>query len=90
MKRTLLLIAAILAASITMIAQGSEPPPVPTPKPTPVTAPRPTPAPLALKVGDEAPDFTLPATDGTKVHLADFRGKSNVVLAFYVLAFTGG
>lgn len=43
-----------------------------------------------LKVGDVAPDFTLPDTEGNKVKLSDFRGKKNVVLAFYVLAFTGG
>lgn len=43
-----------------------------------------------LKVGDTAPDFTLTDTSGNKVKLSDFRGKKNVVLAFYVLAFTGG
>ena len=43
-----------------------------------------------LKVGDKAPDFTLPDQNGKAVHLADFQGKKNVVLAFYVLAFTGG
>ena len=44
-----------------------------------------------LKVGDMAPDFTLNSTPaGKPVHLGDFRGKKNVVLAFYVLAFTGG
>jgi cytochrome oxidase Cu insertion factor (SCO1/SenC/PrrC family) len=43
-----------------------------------------------LKVGDTAPDFTLTDTEGQKVSLSDFRGKKNVVLAFYVLAFTGG
>ena len=43
-----------------------------------------------LKVGDVAPDFTLPDTDGHPVRLSDFRGKKNVTLAFYVLAFTGG
>lgn len=43
-----------------------------------------------LKVGDVAPDFTLTDTEGNKVKLSDFRGKKNVVLAFYVLAFTGG
>ena len=43
-----------------------------------------------LKVGDKAPDFTLPSTDGGTVHLADFIGKSTVVLAFFPAAFTGG
>jgi peroxiredoxin Q/BCP len=43
-----------------------------------------------LKVGDEAPDFTLPGTDNKPVKLSDFRGKKNVVLAFFPAAFTGG
>jgi peroxiredoxin len=43
-----------------------------------------------LNVGDKAPDFTLPDQTGNKVKLSDFLGKKNVVLAFYVLAFTGG
>lgn len=43
-----------------------------------------------LKVGDMAPDFTLPDNQGHQVKLSDFRGKKNVILAFYVLAFTSG
>ncbi len=43
-----------------------------------------------LKVGDAAPDFTLKSTDGKSVKLSDFRGKKNVVLAFFFAAFTGG
>jgi peroxiredoxin Q/BCP len=43
-----------------------------------------------LKEGDMAPDFTLTATTGGKVTLSEFRGKSNVVLAFFPAAFTGG
>lgn len=43
-----------------------------------------------LKVGDTAPDFSLTDTSGSPVKLSDFRGKKNVTLAFYVLAFTGG
>ncbi len=45
------------------------------------------------KVGDMAPDFTLHYFDGNDlkpVKLSDYRGKDNVVLAFYVFAFTGG
>jgi peroxiredoxin len=43
-----------------------------------------------LKVGDVAPDFTLLDQNGKPVKLSEFRGKKNVILAFYVLAFTGG
>lgn len=43
-----------------------------------------------LKVGDTAPEFELTNTTGDKVKLSDFKGKKSVVLAFYVLAFTGG
>lgn len=43
-----------------------------------------------VKVGDKAPDFSLPDQTGKQVKLSDFLGKKNVVLAFYVLAFTGG
>ncbi|MBK5293719.1 MAG: redoxin domain-containing protein [Acidobacteriia bacterium] len=43
-----------------------------------------------LKVGDTAPDFKLPSTKGGTVSLADFKGKSTVVLAFFPAAFTGG
>ena len=48
---------------------------------------------LKLKVGDTAPDFSLKYFDGKglkDVHLSDYRGKQNVVLAFYIFAFTGG
>ena len=43
-----------------------------------------------LKVGDKAPDFSLPDQTFKQVKLSDYAGKKNVVLAFYVLAFTGG
>lgn len=46
--------------------------------------PRPT---NQLRVGDEAPDFTLPSTQGA-ITLSGYRGKKNVVLAFYPAAFT--
>jgi len=44
----------------------------------------------SVKVGDVAPDFTLPDQNSKPVKLSDFRGKKQVVLAFYVLAFTSG
>jgi peroxiredoxin len=43
-----------------------------------------------LKVGDQAPDFTLGSSTGAKVTLADYKGKNPVVLAFFPAAFTGG
>jgi hypothetical protein len=43
-----------------------------------------------LKVGDAAPDFSLLSDKWEQVKLSDYRGKKNVILAFYVLAFTGG
>jgi hypothetical protein len=43
-----------------------------------------------LKVGDTAPDFTLPSTAGDPAKLSDFIGKKTVVVAFFPAAFTGG
>lgn len=53
----------------------------------PAAPPPPT---LKVKVGDTMPDFTLPDHMGNKVTLSGFRGKKNVIVAFYVFAFTGG
>ena len=52
-----------------------------------------TPQKTNLKVGDVAPDFTISAkanTGGKDIKLSDFRGKKNVILAFFPAAFTGG
>lgn len=68
----------------------------PAPSPTPARPAAPAPPKTHLKVGDAAPDFNLPSTiigaDNRSVRykLSDLKGKKNVVLAFYVLAFTGG
>jgi peroxiredoxin (alkyl hydroperoxide reductase subunit C) len=43
---------------------------------------------LKVKVGDPAPNFTLPAISGDKVSLAQYRGKKNVVLSFVPAAWT--
>ena len=41
-----------------------------------------------VRIGEPAPPFTLPSTSGSDVSLADFRGRANVLLAFFPLAFT--
>jgi thioredoxin-dependent peroxiredoxin len=43
-----------------------------------------------LKVGDQAPNFKLQATDGKTYQLSDFKGKESVVLAWFPKAFTQG
>ena len=43
---------------------------------------------LQVKVGDQAPDFTLPAVSGGKISLSQFRGQKNVVLSFVPAAWT--
>jgi thioredoxin-dependent peroxiredoxin len=68
------LISLLLVVMFSVVALAQQKPPVKT----------------HLKVGDPAPDFTLRATDGNQYKLSDFKGKKNVVLAIYVLAFTGG
>ena len=90
-KRALSFIFLLITASLA--AAQTTPAPTPTPaRPAAPSAPK-----THLKVGDPAPDFTLPSTivaaDGrstVRYKLSDFKGKKNVVLAFYVLAFTGG
>jgi cytochrome oxidase Cu insertion factor (SCO1/SenC/PrrC family) len=42
----------------------------------------------SLKVGDKAPAFSVISTTGKPVALADYAGKKNVVLFFYIAAFT--
>lgn len=45
------------------------------------------------KVGDVAPDFKLKYFDGSDlkdISLSQYRGKKNVVVAFFIFAFTGG
>ncbi len=47
----------------------------------------------SLKVGDEAPDFSVAANSTSNrvaVKLSDLRGTKNVILAFFPAAFTGG
>ncbi len=59
----------------------------------PAFAQGPAPSKLTLKEGDMAPDFTISGrmnTSGKDIKLSDYRGKKNVILAFFPAAFTGG
>ena len=42
----------------------------------------------AVEVGDRAPDFELPSTQGGMLKLGSFLGKKNLLIEFYVLEFT--
>jgi hypothetical protein len=71
-----LLLAACLSSLLGLVAQN-----------------KPAPPPPKLKVGDMAPEFKLQYFDGQglkDVSLSQYRGKSNVIVAFYIFAFTGG
>jgi peroxiredoxin len=41
-----------------------------------------------LQVGNAAPEFELPSQTGHRIALSQYRGKKNVVLAFYPLDWT--
>jgi peroxiredoxin len=43
---------------------------------------------MTVAVGQVAPNFALKSHDGRTIHLSDYRGKRNVVLAFFPLAWT--
>lgn len=45
---------------------------------------------VKLRIGDQAPDFSLPSQTGESVSLKDFLGKKNVVLYFYPRDFSPG
>jgi peroxiredoxin Q/BCP len=66
---------ALLAGAVAVAAQ------------TPPAAPAPGPE---LKVGDQAPEFSLEASDGKTYKLSDFRGKKAVVVAWFPKAYTSG
>ncbi len=54
----------------------------------PVGKLKPTDSVLTVKVGDAAPDFTLPAVEGGKISLSQYIGKKNVVISFVPAAWT--
>jgi peroxiredoxin Q/BCP len=73
--KALLAIGLVSALAVSVMAQA----------PAPAAAPS-----VELKVGDMAPDFTLPATDGKTYKLSSFKGKQAVVVAWFPKAFTRG
>jgi cytochrome oxidase Cu insertion factor (SCO1/SenC/PrrC family) len=83
MIKKMIVLGLLLVMSASAFAQQAQQQPAQPAKPP--AAPK-----THLKVGDPAPDFTMQGTDGKTYKLSDFKGKKNVVLAFYVLAFTGG
>ena len=96
MIRKFLSMVFILTCAALAVAQGDPArttgaPSPPVQKTTPPAAPH-----TFLKVGQPAPDITLPSTivgpdkKTVRYKLSDFKGKKNVVLAFYIFAFTGG
>ena len=85
----------LFAVAVTVATAQSPAPSAPSQAPPKPATPPPAPH-TSLKVGDAAPDFNLPSTAvdannrTVRYKLSDFKGKKNVVLAIYVLAFTGG
>jgi hypothetical protein len=73
----------LIAMSVTGSGEGQPPQQAPPPPPTPAQYS------ADLKVGDMAPDFALPGSDGKVHRLSDYKGKT-VVLAWFPKAFTGG
>jgi peroxiredoxin Q/BCP len=74
----LLLASAICASLAAAVVGGHQAPPPPQAPPA-----------VELQVGDQAPDFTLPGSDGKPHRLSDYKGRA-VVLAWFPAAFTGG
>lgn len=88
-KLSLGIVAALAFSTLALAQQPSTKPAAPAPPPPP---------PPAVKVGEAAPDFDLqyrvPAADGRseakQAKLSDYKGKQNVVLAFFPAAFSPG
>jgi cytochrome oxidase Cu insertion factor (SCO1/SenC/PrrC family) len=74
----------VVAACLALVGCGESPAPAdapPAPRPAVTSA-------GGLKVGDPAPDFTLPGSDGRDYTLSSYRGRQAVVLAWFTKAFT--
>jgi peroxiredoxin (alkyl hydroperoxide reductase subunit C) len=69
-------------------APAPSPGPVPSSLIQPTGKQKPVDSKLRVRVGETAPDFTLPAVSGRRVSLASYRGRKNVILSFVPAAFT--
>jgi hypothetical protein len=78
------LVSVLIAALVGLSCQGQ-----PTPSSAADAGSAAIPGATELKVGDAAPDFSLPGTDGKTYRLSDYNGKQAVVLAWFAKAFTG-
>jgi peroxiredoxin len=94
---------AVLVALPALLSAQGRAPQTPTAAPAAAPAAQPAPPPPSVKVGDAAPDFDLawfaPAGDAAaqppkyeqkRIKLSDFKGKQNVVVAFFPAAFSPG
>ena len=86
MSRLLSLSMVACLGTATLAAQGQTPAPATAPPSAPAPAPQYS---ADLKVGDMAPAFALPGSDGKTHTLSEYKGKT-VVLAWFPKAFTGG
>lgn len=77
--KTMMVLTALIAGAAGVAAMAAQTPSSPPPASGP-----------ALKVGDQAPDFSLEGSDGKTYKLSDFRGKKAVVLAWFPKAYTSG
>ena len=88
MRRAGVLLTVLLAALLAAAPGFCQAPPVP---PELIFNPgtlKPVDSALRVAVGQKAPDFSLPAIDGTRVSLGQFAGRKNVVLTFVPAAWT--
>jgi hypothetical protein len=73
---------ALATFGMAMSVEGQTPQPPQEPQPAPQYS-------AVLNVGDKAPDFKLPGSDGKTHSLTEYKGKT-IVLAWFPKAFTGG
>jgi hypothetical protein len=83
---TVQMLASLALASFGMAVSAQGQPPQPQQPQQPQPAPQYS---AVLNVGDRAPEFKLPGSDGKEHSLSAYKGKT-VVLAWFPKAFTGG